>query len=157
MGCCSVVPPQESFGSCPVLYPEVVVPSRPQVHPCGPVLADVMDSVRFAFCLCSDWFGAGHSHVHSVLCPTPCQSRAGLLHCRILLLQSKAAMEAPCPGVADQRCCHSAAKMLPPPQWWLRLFGPCCQGSGAGLAHLPSAGLLQIFMVVFESKTTFIK
>ena len=79
-------------------------------------------------------------------------------HHRALLLQSaKAAMEAPYPGAAEQQCCRSTAEMLPPPQRQRVDFGRCCQGSGAGLAQLPSAGLLQIFTAVFKSKTRFIK
>lgn len=155
---CSVVLSLGVVGCCPVLYPGAVLPSGLRVHPRGPIPADVVGYLGLAFCLCSDWPRAGCSHVHGVLCPTFCQFRAGSPHCRDLLLQlAKTAMEALYPGAAEQQCCRSTARMLPPLRWRRVDSGPCCQGSGAGLAQLPSAGSLQIFMAVFKSKTRFIK
>lgn len=52
---------------------------------------------------------------------------------------------------------RSIAETLPAPRWRRVDFGPCCQGSGTGLAQLPSAGSLQIFTAVFKSKTRFMK
>lgn len=77
---------------------------------------------------------------------------------RALCLQSaKASMEAPNPGAVKHHCCLSTDETLPPPRWQRVGFGLCCQGFGAASVQLPSAGLLQIFMVVFESKTRIIK
>lgn len=120
----------------------------------APVAAGVVDSLGLTFYLCSDWSGAGCGHTH-----WPLPSLLPVLT-RVAATQGPfASVSKSCNGAktpylscAEQKCCCSSAKMLPPLRWWRMGFNPYSQVLRPGLAHLPSTGLLQVFTVLFKTK-----
>lgn len=157
MACRSVVPSQQSFGCCPVLYPEVVLPSRPQVYPHGPMPANVVDSqICFVPVLWVVWSRTQPCTQCPVPNLLPVQGWVAAPQNPLTSVKSGDVGRMPwcCRPEVLPQCCQNAVS---PTMVGLRFFGSCCQRSGAGLAQLLSAGLLQMFMVVFENKTRFIK